>query len=154
MGALLQLENPDLVADPDACWAVKDERVSVEFAAAAGVIESAVGLNHYAAGDALITGTTGDRWCVSRARFEAKYRPEPPTRPGMPGHYRNLALAVRAKRVAAPFSVARSAGGDLLAGNAGDWLVQYAPNDHGIVASARFESVYRLIDDLSSYLLR
>jgi hypothetical protein len=25
------------------------------------------------------------------------------------------------------FSVARSAGGDVLRGNAGDWLVQYAP---------------------------
>ena len=37
----------------------------------------------------------------------------------------------------------RSAGGDLLRGEAGDWLVQYAVGDHGIVADTRFERVYR-----------
>jgi len=25
-----------------------------------------------------------------------------------------------------------------------DWLVQYAPGDHGIVAAARFDSLYRV----------
>jgi hypothetical protein len=43
------------------------------------------------------------------------------------------------------FSVARSAGGDLLHGAAGDWLVQYAPGDYGVIARARFELVYRLV---------
>jgi hypothetical protein len=42
----------------------------------------------------------------------------------------------------AAFTVERSAGGDLLRGDAGDWLVQYAPGDQGIVAAARFDSVY------------
>jgi hypothetical protein len=40
--------------------------------------------------------------------------------------------------------VARTAGGDLLSGAAGDWLMQYAPGDFGIVAGARFSSVYRV----------
>jgi hypothetical protein len=121
--------------------------VSVEFAAAAGVVSSAVGPNHYAAGDALLTGSTGDRWCVSRARFDAKYRPEAPAQPGKPGRYRNLPVPVLAKRMHGTFSVPRSAGGDVLLGNAGDWLLQYAPGDHGIVASARFASVYRLVEN-------
>jgi PGDYG protein len=69
-----RLENPDLTVDGTACWVVKDEVVSVEFAVAAGSLESAVGLNRYAAGDALPTGSTGDRWCVSRDRFDAKYQ--------------------------------------------------------------------------------
>lgn len=147
MPVLLNLDNPDLAADPSACWIVKDELVSVEFAAANGVVRSAVGLNHYGAGDALLTGSTGDRWCVSRARFDAKYQPEAPTQPGHPGNYRNRPIEVLAKRMAAAFSVARSAGGDLLRGKAGDWLVQYAPGDHGIVASARFDAVYRGVRD-------
>jgi hypothetical protein len=46
--------------------------------------------------------------------------------------------------MAVAFSVERSAGGDRLLGNAGDWLVQYAPGDHGVVARARFASVYRV----------
>jgi hypothetical protein len=143
---LQPLEEPDLQADLDAVWAVKDELVTVEFAAAAGTLESAVGTNRYAVGDALITGTTGDRWCVSRARFDAKYAAEAPTQTGQTGSYRNLPVPVRAKRMDTPFGVRRSAGGDILHGEAGDWLVQYAPGDHGIVAQDRFASVYRVLD--------
>ena len=141
---VLQVQNPDLTADGAACWVVKDEVVSVEFAAAPGMLESAVGLNRYAAGDALLTGWTGDRWCVSRERFEAKYQPEAPTSRGQGGRYRNRPILVLAKRMTVAFTVERSAGGDLLRGDAGDWLVQYAPGDHGIVAAARFDSVYRV----------
>jgi hypothetical protein len=141
----LMLDNPDLAADGAACWVVKDEVVRVEFAPTSGVIKSAVGLNRYAAGDALLTGSTGDRWCVSRDRFDAKYRPELPTLPGQGGSYRNRPAAVLAKRMTAAFSIARSAGGDVLRGDAGDWLLQYAPGDHGVVAQQRFERVYRIV---------
>ena len=140
---VLNLENPDLAADRSACWVVKDEVVSVEFADAPGELDSAVGRNRYAAGDALLTGSTGDRWCVSRDRFDAKYQPEAPLSPGEPGRYRNRPVLVLAKRMSVAFTVERSAGGDLLRGKAGDWLVQYAPGDHGIVAAARFDRVYR-----------
>ncbi|MDB6106268.1 MAG: hypothetical protein JWO52_6267, partial [Gammaproteobacteria bacterium] len=75
----LELDNPDLAADPAARRAVKDETVSVEFAVRADALLSAVGLNRYFPGDALITGSTGDRWCVSRDRFDAKYDPLPGT---------------------------------------------------------------------------
>jgi hypothetical protein len=141
----LMLENPALAADRAACWVVKDEVVRVEFAAAAGVLESAVGLNRYAVGDALLTGSTGDRWCVSRDRFDAKYRPEPPTLPGQGGSYRNRPVAVLAKRMTVAFAIARSAGGDVLRGDAGDWVLQYAPGDHGVVAQQRFDRVYRIV---------
>jgi uncharacterized protein (DUF2237 family) len=140
----LKLDNPQLNTDDGACWVVKDEVVSVQFADAPGVLESAVGSNRYAAGDALLTGSTGDRWCVSRDRFDAKYQPEAPLSPGEPGRYRNRPVLVLAKRMSVAFTVERSAGGDLLQGKAGDWLVQYAPGDHGIVAAARFASVYRV----------
>jgi PGDYG protein len=145
MAVLLELDECDLGADPAAQWVVKDEGVEVEFAAAAGAVESGVGLNRYSAGDALLTGSTGDRWCVSRDRFDAKYRPESSISQGQPGRYRNLPVPVLAKRMNVAFSVARSAGGDVLRGNAGDWLVQYAPGDHGIVAALRFDSVYRAL---------
>jgi hypothetical protein len=141
----LILDNPDLAADPDAHWVVKDEVVTVEFAAVPGMIESAVGLNRYAAGDALLTGSTGDRWCVSRERFDAKYLVELPTVHGQPGRYRNLPVAVLVRRMSVSFTVQRSAGGDVLQGKAGDWLVQYGPGDHGIVAEDRFARVYRLL---------
>src|SRR6266702_2280747 len=141
----LKLNNPDLAADPAARPAVKDETVSVEFAVRADALVSAVGVNRYLPGDALITGSTGDRWCVSRDRFDAKYDPLPGTVRGGPGSYRNRPVTVLAKRMGTPFSVARAAGGDVLRGDAGDWLVQYAPGDYGIVERTRFERVYRLV---------
>jgi hypothetical protein len=144
------IDDPDLTKDSDAVWAVKDELVTAEFAVAAGTLESAVGSNRYEPGDALLTGSTGDRWCVSRARFDAKYRALHPTQAGHSGRYRNLPVAVRAKRMAIPFTVARTAGGDLLSGAAGDWLMQYAPGDYGIVAQDRFVSVYRVLDKSTS----
>src|ERR1700732_728916 len=127
----LALTDVDLATDPDARQAVKDETVSVEFAARADVLVSAVGPNRYSPGDALITGSTGDRWCVSRDRFDAKYDPLPGTARGKAGLYRNRPVTVLVKRMEAPFSVARAAGGDILRGDVGDWLVQYAPGDHG-----------------------
>jgi hypothetical protein len=141
----LALTNLDLATDPDARQAVKDETVLVEFAVRADVLVSAVGLNRYSPGDALITGSTGDRWCVSRDRFDAKYDPVSGTIRGEAGLYRNRPVNVLVKRIDVPFSVARTAGGDVLSGNAGDWLVQYAPGDHGIIERTRFERVYRLI---------
>jgi len=39
------------------------------------------------------------------------------------------------------------AGVDSLKGECGDWLIQYAPGDHGIVERTRFERVYRLVAD-------
>ena len=140
---MLILENPDLSVDSAACRAVKDEVVSVEFAAAPGVLESAVGPNRYQAGDALLTGTGGDRWSVARERFDARYRPLPPLQHGADGAYRNLPLPVLARQIATAFTVRRRAGGDLLHGRAGDWLLQYAPGDWGIVADARFRQLYR-----------
>jgi uncharacterized protein (DUF2237 family) len=145
MTEVLRFAAPKLEADPDARRVSKVEVVLVEFATAAGALQSAVGLNRYAAGDALLTGSTGDRWCVSRDRFDAKYRPEPPTVAGAPGRYRNLPVTILAKQIPLPFTVHRSAGGDLLHGKPGDWLVQYAPGDHGVVAGDRFARVYRFL---------
>jgi hypothetical protein len=143
----LHFDHPDLTTDPAARRAVKDEQVAVEFASQRGQLVSAVGINHYAAGDALVTGSTGDRWCVSRDRFDAKYDPVPPTVLGESGRYRNRPVTVLARQVHQRFSVDRMAGGDSLQGESGDWLIQYAPGDYGIVERTRFERVYRLVAD-------
>jgi hypothetical protein len=139
------VKNTDLEHDPAARRAMKEETVRVEFAIQAGSLASAVGTNQYAAADALITGSTGDRWCVSRERFDAKYLPVPPAVAGKDGLYRNRPSHVLAKHMDAPFTVTRADSGDILHGEAGDWLVQYGPGDHGIVERTRFAAVYRLL---------
>ncbi len=143
---MLHLANLDLRHDPVARRAVKNEQVDVEFAENAGELMSLEGLNRYAPGDALITGSTGDRWCVSRARFDLKYEALVPARQGQPGLYRNKPLAVLVKQITEPFTLARSEGGDVLKGAAGDWVLQYAAADYGVIADARFKRVYRFLD--------
>jgi PGDYG protein len=139
----MHFEAIDLRQDAHAARYVKDETVEVVFAQRAGSIASREGPNLYGAGDALVTGTGGDRWSVARERFDARYRPLPPLQHGADGAYQNLPLPVLAKQIATAFTVRRRAGGDLLHGCAGDWLLQYAPGDWGIVAQARFRQLYR-----------
>jgi hypothetical protein len=139
----MKFEAIDLRQDALAACYVKDETVQVEFAGSAGSIASREGPNRYCAGDARLTGACGDRWSVARDRFDARYRPLPPLQPGADGAYRNQPLPVLARQIPAAFTVRRRAGGDLLHGCAGDWLLQYAPGDWGIVADARFRRLYR-----------
>jgi hypothetical protein len=140
---MLQLRNIDLASDDAAVQFVKDEVVQVSFAAAPGELASREGPNRYQAGDALITGSTGDCWSVSRARFDAKYQPLPPLPAGADGAYRSRPVPVLARQMTEAFSLQRSSGGDVLHGLAQDWLLQYAPGDFGIIEDARFRRVYR-----------
>lgn len=139
---MLELKNIDLSTDGAAAHFAKHEIVNVIFATCAGALQSREGLNRYAPGDALITGSTGDRWSVSRGRFDAKYLPAGDTPPGTDGAYQSRPLPVWARQMDEAFTLARSAGGDLLRGQAGDWLLQYAPGDYGIIENARFRKVY------------
>jgi hypothetical protein len=137
------LPHIDLARDPLARQYIKHETVAVVFAASAGEVVSREGTNRYASGDALITGSTGDRWSVSRDRFDAKYLPVPPLAHGQNGAYQNKPIPVYAKQMQEAFAVQRTAGGDVIHGDAGDWLMQYAPGDNGIVENAKFQKVYR-----------
>lgn len=140
---MLEFTDVDLRSDAFAGTYVKQEIVKVTFAAADGVLMSKVGPNHYRCADALLTGADGDTWCVARERFDARYQPVVPLRHGEPGDYRNIPSPVLARRIDEPFAVRRTVSGDWLHGAAGDWLLQYAPGDHGIAAAARFAQVYR-----------
>lgn len=134
----------DLARDDAAATYVKTETVMVVFATQSGTLTSREGLNRYAAGDALITGSTGDRWSVARERFDQKYAAVSFPH-GQDGPYRAKPVPVRAKQMPEAFQIARRAGGDVLRGNANDWLLQYAPGDFGVVENARFAKVYQPI---------
>ena len=62
---------------------------------------------------------------------------------GQAGAYRNRPSVVLAKQMREAFSMARSEAGDVLHGQAGDWVLQYAPGDYGVVQARRFAKVYR-----------
>lgn len=133
----------DLTRDHAAARYVKDETVSVAFAQEAGTLMSGEGVNQYASGDAIITGSNGARWSVSRDRFVEKYDAVPPTLPLHDGAYRSRPVPIWAKQMTHAFSLTRRAGGDVLHGEAGDWVIEYAPGDFGACKAERFAAVYR-----------
>lgn len=144
---MIELTQLDLRGDAAAQRVVKDETVTVAFAAEPGELMSLEGPNRYARGDAIITGSTGERWVVSRERFDPKYLPAvADLAHGEPGAYRNRPTVVLAKRMDEPFTIVRSTGSDRLTGAAGDWVMQYAPGDYGVVKAERFAKVYRQAD--------
>jgi hypothetical protein len=143
---MLELNDIDLATGPFAARYVKTEIVAVAFAREEGELISLEGPNHYQVGDALITGSTGSRWSVARHCFDVKYEAVSPTVAGADGSYRARPLPVLAKQIAEPFSAARSTGGDVLRGNAGDWLLQYGPGDFGVAEQQRFRRVYRKLE--------
>ena len=118
----MNLGQPDLRLDRDAAPFVKSELVQVVFASGPGTI-------------------------VSRDRFDARYEAVPPGSDGIAGAFRSKALAVLAKQIHEDFKVRRSATGDLLHGRSGDWLLQYAPGDWGVVEELKFRQVYRPLMD-------
>ena len=136
------LTSIDLTHDTDARLYQKNETVDVAFAATDGELHSLEGPNAYRTGDALLSAATGERWVVSRERFLVKYRPVPPVVAGEAGPYRNVPMPVWAKCIPHSFSLARCVGGDVLHGAAGDWLLQYAAGDYGVVQKARFARIY------------
>ena len=143
---MLHLTHIDLEQDPAAARYLKTEVVQVVFALAPGELISLEGPNQFQVGDAIITGCTGDRWSVDRHRFDAKYQAVAPTVDGQDGAYTAKPVPVLAKQIHEPFTAARSAGRDVLKGEAGDWLTQYGPGDFGVCGKSRFERVYKRVE--------
>jgi hypothetical protein len=142
------LLTTNLGKDNQAHAYIKVETVRVYFAFNAGLLISRVGPNHFVVGDAIVSAADGEKWVVSRRRFDEKYFPVAPTQTGQPGTYDAKKLVVYAKKMPLAFSIAREADGDKLTGAAGDWLMQYAPGDFGVVLNARFQRIYQRLSDL------
>lgn len=114
--------------------------VQVAFADADGVLQTLEGRMRYRSGDALLTGTQGERWPVPRNRFQKSYEPLPPTDMGQPGLYRKRPHAVTATQLDAPMQI-RIPGRGVLRGRTGDWLIEDG-NDRWIVAADVFARTY------------
>lgn len=118
--------------------------VQVGFSDTAGEVRTLEGVASYGAGSAIVTGGRGEQWPIERAAFEDKYRPGDGIRMGEDGEYFPLPRSVTAIQLPAPASFALSNNRGMLSGRAGDWLVQHADGDIGVVARDVFETSYTL----------
>jgi hypothetical protein len=133
-------------ADPRRVFARKLEReIDVRFTPIACTVQTSEGLVHAAPGDAIITGTAGEHWRVSRARFPYKYKPVPPTVSGESGRYVSLPNRIMAVPMTEPFEVLLADGVSRLNGRAGEWLIDYGDGSLGIVSEEIFASTYQVV---------
>jgi hypothetical protein len=123
-----------------------EHEINVRFTPIACTVQTSEGLVHAAPGDAIITGTAGEHWRVSRARFPDKYRPVPPTVAGESGRYRSLPNRILAVPMTQAFEVLLADGVSRLNGRAGEWLVDYGDGSLGIVSEDIFATTYEIID--------
>jgi len=139
--------SSEISADPRRVFAHKLEReIDVRFTPVACTVKTSEGVVHAAPGDAVITGTAGEHWRVSRARFSDKYRPVPPTVAGQSGRYISLPNRIMAVPMAEPFEVLLADGVSRLSGVPGEWLVDYGDGSLGIVAAPIFATTYEIDD--------
>lgn len=139
--------SPQVNGDPRHVAARKYERViQVRFAPATCTVQTPEGIVHAKRGDAIITGTTGEVWRVSKAHFAQKYRPVPPTVAGEAGSYMSLPNRILALQMREPFEVVLADHASRLRGRTGDWLVDYGDGSLGIVTQDIFATTYEILD--------
>lgn len=132
--------------DPRRVTARKRVReLEVRFTPVACVLQTDEGVVHAQAGDAIVTGSAGDQWCVARALFFAKYRPVPPTVAGEAGRYASLPNRIVCVRMNETFEVLLPDGISRLFGHTGDWLVDYGDGTLGVVADPIFAKTYEIV---------
>jgi len=119
--------------------------VPVVFASRDGVLRTVEGPVAYRAGDALMTGVKGERWPVRRDEFAERYVPAGGQAMFVDGDYLKRPVVVDAERMDAPFSVSLG-DGNVLAGQAGDWLITGTDGEQWVVAGDVFAETYVRVD--------
>ncbi len=133
-------------ADPRRVSARKlEHEIDVRFTPTACTVQTQEGVVHARPGDAIITGTAGEHWRVSQARFAERYRPVPPTVAGKGGRYASLPNRIVAVPMTEAFEVLLADGVSRLNGGPGEWLVDYGDGSLGIVSPAIFATTYEII---------
>jgi hypothetical protein len=91
-------------------------------------------------GEVILTGTRGERWPMSRERFERTYEI------AGEGACWKKPVVVEVQRKEEPFQVTVSWSQTPIHGKPGDWFVTYGPNDFGVVDASIFDETYDIID--------
>lgn len=134
-------------SDPRHVVAVKRQQpVDVHFTDHEVKVETLEGVVTADPDAAIVTGAGGERWPVSPERFEQRYEPVAPTLAGESGTYLSLPNTVLAVQLDERFEVILSDGESKLAGDPGDWLVDYGDGSLGVVAAEIFAATYDVVD--------
>lgn len=121
--------------------------VNVTFATTPGESLTLEGPVRYGKGDALMTGSAGEHWPISRLTFKATYDPVAPTQMGKAGSYVKKPIPVAARQLDQKDSVALEESRGELRGKIGDWVVTGPDGKQWVVADTIFKDTYRVLGD-------
>jgi hypothetical protein len=121
--------------------------VQVVFAESDCTVSTLEGAVAARAGDAIVTGPAGEQWPVARARFMDRYQPLGALAPGVDGTYLSQPADVLALAMTVPFEVHLPGGDSRLAGQPGDWLLDYGDGNLGVIAPGIFSATYDILED-------
>jgi len=119
----------------------------VRFAESGGVCKTLEGWVRYKRGDAIVTGVKEEHWSVSRKAFEQRYEALSQCPMGESGRYRKRPIDVLARLLDKPMTLFLAERDSILSGKPGDWLVQYAPDDWGVVRDDIFQLSYEAAEE-------
>ena len=123
----------------------KPVSVKVKFAKSSGKIKTLEGDVSYESGAAIVYGEAEDVWPLERGKFDKSYEAINGTIHGMDGSYQKHLIEVLAIQLTDSACIQVGFAKDVIMGQAGDWLVQYAENNFGIVNSEIFKKTYKII---------
>ena len=135
----------NLLNNPNAKLAIKREiSVDVRFAKDSGILQTLEGPVPYSKDDAIVTGSAGESWPINRENFIENYIPLNVHIFGENGRYIKKLIKVHVLQIDKVVKVNTKEGG-ILNGMPGDWLIQYAENEYGIVRDDIFRATYELL---------
>ena len=124
-------------------YATRSVEVAVQFSSVRCTISTLEGPVECNPGDAIVTGVANEQWPVPRVVFDKKYEPAEGQSAGSPGRYVKRTAYVQAAQLEQSVSITLSDARGTLQGQAGDWIVWYAPDDAAIVAKDIFSKLYK-----------
>lgn len=123
--------------------------LEVKFVSSNGTIKTLEGEVAYKKGDAIVTGIHGEKWPVSRQRFEETYIPCENTIMGQNGVYKHKPAKVYGYQLQKPIIIHLSDGKGVLHGKAGDWLIEYPQGDRAIIDNKIFHKTYGVLKEVA-----
>ena len=116
--------------------------LSVRFAIAPEVVQTLEGAVLAQTGDAIVTGTEGETWPVTRDAFFHKYDPVAGVAQGDDGLYKKRLAFVQARQLEREETITLSNERGHLTGRIGDWCLSYGLDSQAFIRSDIFASRY------------
>ena len=116
--------------------------LSFRFAEFDEEIQTLEGLVTARAGDAVLTGTKGENWPITREKFEVSYDFDKTQ-----GTCAKKPVVVSVQEMSESFQVTVGWSNQPIRGSAGDFKVTYGPDDFGVVAREIFLDTYSVVEN-------